>query len=135
METTFKQLDRPVVRYIRERIFETLQPLSVELGVMFDVGNCSFKPHNCRFQLKLAVLNSDGEAITEEMEAFIHHALHYGLSPDDLGKEFILQGKAYTICGLNSKSRKYPLIGKSSDGLEYTFTLDAVFEGLFQDKP
>ena len=39
------------------------------------------------------------------------HSLH-DLKKTDLGKEFVSKGERYALVGLNSKSRKYPIIVK-----------------------
>ena len=132
MSTEIKQLDRSTAKYVMERLEATIKPLAEELGVSLTLGQCSFRPTNARIQLKLSVLDADGQAITEEMEAFKCHASSYGLLPEDLGKQFIFQGQSLKICGLNRKSRKYPFIGQSSDGTQYKFTLEDVFVGLAQ---
>ena len=132
MTKEIKELDRSTAKYVMERLEATLQPLAEELGVALTLGKCSFQPTNGRFQVKLSALDSNGEAITEEMADFKSHALHNGLLPEDLGKQFIFQGQSLKICGLNRKSRKYPFIGQSSDGTQYKFTLEDVFVGLAQ---
>jgi len=132
MSTEIKELDRSTAKYVMECLEATIKPLAEELGVSLTLGQCSFRPTNGRFQVKLSVLDSNGETITEEMADFKSHALHYGLLPEDLGKQFIFQGQSLKICGLNRKSRKYPFIGQSSDGTQYKFTLEDVFIGLAQ---
>jgi hypothetical protein len=135
METTIKQLDRETMDNITYSLEGSLETWAEELGVAIELGRGTFRGNNARIQLKLSVLDSNGNSITEEVEAFKRHALHYCLSPDDLGREFIFQGKSFKICGLNRRSRKYPIIARSQDSKEYKFPLESVLEGLFQEKP
>ena len=135
METTIRQLDRSTVAYIRKHLEAALQPLAEQLGVAIDLGGCTFEVSNCRFQLKIAVRDAGGKAITEETESFKHNAKLFGFEPADLGKEFIYQGQSYTICGLRLKSRKYPVIGRAGNGKSYKFPCRAVLEALGRQVP
>lgn len=88
MENKIIKLDRSTVKYITKRLETTLKPLAEELGLAIDFGNCTFKTANCKLQLKVAVLDGDGKAITEESESFKNNAKLFGLEPDDLGKDY-----------------------------------------------
>jgi hypothetical protein len=135
METVIKQLDKPTVTYLRRRLKAALTPLAEELGVVIDLGHCTFQPSNCRFQLRIAVLDSNGTAITEEIESFKHNAKLFGFEPADLGREFVFQGQPYTIFGFKPKSRKYPVIARSGNGKNYKFPCRAVLEALGKEVP
>ena len=135
METIIKQLDKPTVQYVRKRLQAALGPLAKELGVMVELGHCTFQTSNCRFQLKIAVLDSNGRPITEEADSFKRNAKLFGFEPTDLGKEFAFQGQTYTICGFRPKSHKYPLIARSGNGKDYKFACRTVLEALGREVP
>ena len=88
-----------------------------------------------RFQLKVAVLDSSGKAITEEVDSFRSNAKLFGFEPSDLGREFIFRGQSYTICGFKSKSRKYPVIARSDNGKDYKFACRTVLAALDREVP
>jgi len=135
METIITKLDKSAVKYIRKRLTAAVKPLAAELGVAIVIGNCTFKMSNCRFQLKIAIFDSDGKAVTEESESFRSNAKLFGFEPADLGKEFIFQGQSYTICGFKPKSRKYPLIARSNNGKDYKFACRTVLDALGREVP
>ncbi len=135
METKITKLDRDKIKYIRKRIESVLKPLADELGVVIDVCNCTFQSSNCRFQLKVAVLDSGGKPVTEEIELFNCSAKLFGLEPDDMGREFIYRGQSYIVCGINPKSRKYPVIARSVNGKNYKFTCEIVIKALGRKVP
>lgn len=135
MKTKITILDRPKLKYIRKRLETTLKPVAKELGVVINVGNCTFQKRNCRFQVKVAVLDSDGKPMTEETESFNDNARLYGFEPDDMKREFVCRGKTYTLCGLNPKSRKYPIIAKGDNGKEYKFPCRVVLKALGRQVP
>ncbi|MCD4651295.1 MAG: hypothetical protein K8S56_05855 [Candidatus Cloacimonetes bacterium] len=135
METKITKLDKPTVKYIRERVKTAVSPLAEELGVMIDLGNCTFRTGNCRFQLKVAVLDPEGKPITEEMDSFRSNAKFFGFETDDLGKKVTVQGQSYTICGFNPKSSKYRIIAQSGNGKKYKFTCRSVLRALGREVP
>lgn len=135
METKITKLDRPTIKYIGKQLETAVRPLAKELGVMIDLGNCSFNESNCKFQLKVAVLDSNGKPITEEIESFRSNAKLFGFEPDDLGKKFSLQGQSYTICGLKPKSRKYPVIAQSNNGNKYKLACRTVLSAMGRKVP
>jgi len=135
MDNKIKKLDRPTIKYIRKRLETAAKPLAEELGVAIDFGSCTFKPSNCRFQLKVSVLDADGKAITGESESFRSSARLFGLEPDDLGREFVFRGQSYTVCGLKPKSRKYPVIARSGNGKDYKFDCQTVLGALGREVP
>ena len=135
MNTTIKQLDKSTVRYIKKRLDNVLKPLAEELGVVIEIGNCTYQKSNCRFQLKVSIVDSDGKAITEEIESFRGNAQLFGFEPDDLGREFVFRKQQYVISGLNPKSRKYPVLARSDNGKDYKFTCRTVLEALGRKVP
>jgi hypothetical protein len=135
MEINIKQLDKPTVQYIRKRLEAALEPLAKELEVVIDLGGCTFQASNCRFQLKVAVLDPDAKVIMEEAESFRRSAKLFGFEPSDLGGEFMFQGQPYTICGFRPKSRKYPLIARAGNGKDYKFACRTVLEALGREVP
>ena len=135
METTIKQLNKPTVQYIRKRLQTVIEPLAKELGIVIDLGHCTFQASNCRFQLQVAVIDSDGKPMTEDADAFRRNAKLFGFESDDLGKEFVFQGQSYMICGFRPKSRKYPVIARAGNGKDYKFACRTVLEALGRDVP
>ena len=130
-----KQLDRLTVQYIRQRLQSSLTQLAEELKIQIEFGNCTVRPTKCRFQLHLAVLDSKGKPIQEEIEAFKHNAVLFGFKEADLGKEIIIEGKVCTIAGFNPKSQKCPVLAKSKDGKVNKFPCRVVLEALCRKVP
>ncbi|MDD5135549.1 MAG: hypothetical protein PHP01_09095, partial [Phycisphaerae bacterium] len=85
METKITKLDKLTVQHIRKRLTAAIEPLAKELAVAIDVGNCTFRENNCQFKINVALLNSEGKAITEEADCFRNNAKLFGFEPDDLG--------------------------------------------------
>jgi hypothetical protein len=130
METKITKLDKLTVQHIRKRLATALEPLAKELAVAIDIGNCTFRENNCQFKLNVALLNSEGKAITEEADCFKNNAKLFGFEPDDLGRKFVFRGQSYAICGLKPKSSKYPVIAQSDNGKSYKFPCRTVLSAL-----
>jgi hypothetical protein len=130
METSIKQLDESKMTYLLDRVEDSFKQLSDEFGIAMDIDACSYTKNNGRFQVKLAVLDPNGKPRTEERESFKNYAQFYGLKPTDLDRKFIFKGKAYTICGLSTRSKKYPILAMSDHGHEYKFACMMVLQAL-----
>ena len=135
MEVKITKLNKVTIKNIRKRLTTAVKPLAKELGVAIDLGNCTFGKNNCRFQLNVALLDSDGKVITEEVDCFRDNARSFGFEPDDLGKKFVFQGRSYTIFGLKPKSHKFPIIARSDNGKTYKFPCRTVLIALGREVP
>ena len=84
-------------------------------GVKLILGSGSFGD-SVTFKLEAAPLGDDGEAVSKTATAFTRYASMYNLLPSDLGKEISWGGSKFVITGLNTRSYKYPILAKRSDG-------------------
>ena len=130
-----KQLDQLTVQCIRQRLNVALNQISENLSIMIELGSCNVRTSSCRFQLNLTLLDSKGNPIQEEIEAFKHNAVLFGFEDADLGKEFNVKGQTYTISGFSPKSQKAPVLAKSSDGKSSKFSCRVVLEALGRKIP
>lgn len=58
------------------------------------------------------------ETMKDDWSDFCHV---YGLAPSDLGRKIIVNGKAFTLSGIKPNNRKYPILGKNTNGTLYKF--------------
>jgi len=120
--------DRMTVRSTANKIQAALDVLAKELGCQIEVGRASFARDgsNCTFKVECATLSADGTAETKEVSAFRQMAEMYGLSPDDFGKTFVNAGQKFTISGLSTKAKQYPILATRVDGKTFKFPVDMV---------
>jgi hypothetical protein len=116
--------NRDAVRDLHHRLQETLDRFAQENGLKAIVGSSSFTPYNICFKVEVAVVTQQGDALTREAETFFHHAACFGLAREDLGKTFQYGGHAYKIIGLNTRSRKAPVLATDEDGKRYKFSVE-----------
>ena len=126
VESDTKQISPEILKQIREEVNVLLKPLEEKFGVKMELGRATYSHNNFTFKLEGSRLDESGSAVTKEAEAFKMLAKMHGLEADDLGKTFKAQGKEFTITGLSTKSSKFPIIAKGSDGKSYKFPIDAV---------
>jgi hypothetical protein len=115
------------VRILRHKLQEKLDEIQKELGVTLKVGNCRYLASTATFKLEVCKVGESGEISNPYAEAFKLHAQFYGLKATDLGRTFISGGNTYEIAGLNTKGKKYNILGKKqADGKLYKFAASLV---------
>ena len=115
-----------VLKQIREEVNALLKPLEEKFSVKMELGRATYSHNNFTFKLEGSRIGDDGSVVTKEAEAFKMLAKMYGLEAEDLGKTFKTQGKEFTITGLSTKSNKFPIQAKGSDGKSYKFPAESV---------
>ncbi len=130
-----KQLDNLTIQYIRRRLQVFLDKLAGELNIVIDLGNSSIKSTSCRIPLNIAVLDSKGRPVKEEVEVFKNNAMLFGFEDADLGKEFTFEEQTYTISGFSPRSQKSPVLAKSKSGRTSKFPCRLVLEALGKKVP
>ena len=131
-----KQSATDVISRLRRRIESTLNDGSLDDiidGLQVKLGNARYTGGTIfpiTFKFEVSATNEDGTIETKEASDFRANAIIYGLSPDDLGKEFTTYtDKKYIITGLNKRRRKYP-ISATKDGKSYKFSAELVKQHL-----
>lgn len=105
---------------LRPQILEALEALA-PLGVTFTLGNCRYGENSGKFELQFGTVNDDGTANTKAMDDFKRYASRYGLSPDDLGRTFVQNGRRFEIVGAKPTNTKYPILANDSTGRTFKF--------------
>lgn len=128
---TIRKFDKPTCRIVAEAMEKALKSVADEYGLAITVQGGKYDGMSYTAKVVCATLDDSGDAQGPEVAAFKQSARYYGLAEDDLGREFTtFRGDTYTICGLAPKSRKYPILGRRSDGKVFKFTPDTVTTAL-----
>ena len=127
-----KEFNKQNLKMLRNEMTEALKEFSDDNDISIEVGNASFRGGNATFKVHLCCKTEDGEILNKDAEEFKRTAkLFYGLEPSDLGKEFTGNtGEKYTLIGSSRRSRKFPILGKRSDGKIFKFPVHMVKIGL-----
>ena len=110
-----KVLDKKALKKVRVDIEEALKVLN-KYGLSVDVNTMRTDKVSCEVKFTMAVQSSDGKAQKASEVQFKRYAVMYGVKEDALGGQFKVQGKTYTITGLNPKARKNVILLEDEDG-------------------
>jgi hypothetical protein len=124
MKTT--SFDKTNLNSLRSDIDAALAEVAQKYGISIKAGNATYTGETATFKLNLGVIDGDGVAADPMIAAFKNNAKYCGLEASDLGRSFVLNGRSYTIHGLNLKARNRPIIARGSDGKLYSFEDTAV---------
>jgi hypothetical protein len=121
-QTKLTTIGRQECRTLRAEISEHLAEFAAAHGLAVQVGNAKYTANSVTFKLELALISEGGDAMTSDAEAFRVNAIHYGLNPADLFREFRGPRGAAKIIGLSTRSRKRPIIVEHlADGKHYKY--------------
>ena len=124
---------KDVISRLRVKIEEQLNNGSlddIQPGLQVHLGRASYSGENIypiTFKFEVSATNDDGIIETKEVRDFKASAFLYGLSADDLGKEFTIKKDTYKITGLNRRRKKFPISGINIEtGKSFKFPADDV---------
>ncbi len=135
---------RPNVRALQSDLSAALAAVAQKHGINITMGNARFSESECRFskiicQAKgtlaqaapnLPVNSARDPYNTLESREYINLAHMHNLPTDGLGKTFVSMGRTFTIIGLKSSRRKYPVTAVGSQGGRYKFSATSVRNGM-----
>lgn len=122
-DAKLKRFDTVVLTKLREEMNDALKGIAEKYGMTIDAGKATYGDTYANFKVELALTKEDGTALTREATAFKMYAHLFGMKPDDLGKEFVWNGKRLKLTGYCASKRKFPFVAHClTDGKEYGFT-------------
>jgi hypothetical protein len=98
---------KPDLKRMGMEMTEILNKYGKTVGVEFSVGNMRYDSDGSRVSTKIEVTKVGAES--KEAADFRLLAHNYGLDPDAVGKDIVVDGEAFTITGMRPRSRKYPI--------------------------
>jgi hypothetical protein len=106
-------MDQDKAKEIKENVEKALQGLGDNWRV--DVQSGHFGTHSVKLNVEVIEVFPDGNAGTQEAEAFTENAIANGLSPNIIFKEFEtaafgVSETAFKIVGFNERSTKMPIV-------------------------
>jgi hypothetical protein len=107
-----KTIDKNVCRVLRQEIDEALKSISTKHDISIHAGSASFTSSSVTFKVEIAVKGEGGMVINRDAEDFKRYCGMYGFLEEDLGKTFVSNGNEYRICGLSTRSSKFPILAE-----------------------
>lgn len=125
-----KVFDRAAVGYVRDEVIRALKPLEEELGVKIVQHSGSFNVFSYTMKIEIATVGDAGEVQSKERENFKFMAPKYGLSPDDLDREFFAGNARFRITGIVPRRYAMPISAERIyDGKKFKFSPGQVKRG------
>jgi hypothetical protein len=123
-------MNRDTARAIERQALALLAPLESDGQLKVAVKGGTIGKTFVNLKIEFAEVGKDGVAESREAADFKAMAKFYGLSADDLGKQFVSRGERFEIVGLKPKSQKFPILGRNRTGKVYKFPAESVKQGL-----
>lgn len=128
------KFDKQSLVLLKTEILAAVVPVLSKYGVSLNFGRGTFTSSNAKYSIELAVVNSDGVAVTRERTDWAYYAPRRGLRASDLDRDFCVRGEWYTIVGWNRRNRKYPVIAMTrGGGQRYKFPPQTVRDTIVRD--
>lgn len=120
-------MDRNTAKSMRDFLANFLGEFEKEFNVKVSVGSISYGKHSCKIPLEVSEVGKDGTVHDKYAESYKRNAFAYGLDPAWLNTEFVTATGTYTITGLNTRARKFPVMATNKDtGDKYKFDTKSV---------
>ena len=103
MYTTFTKSGLKTIRASLNKAFREVEEAH---GIKLNIGNISFDDTTFRTKLEASIVNEKGIVEDRERTDFTKYATMFDLNPEWLDKEIVLNGRTFTITGLNTKASK-----------------------------
>ncbi len=123
-------MNRDTARAIERQALALLAPMEGDGRLKIAVKGGSIGTTFVNLRIEFAEVGEGGVAESKETADFKALARFYGLSADDLGRQFVFRGERLTIVGLKPKSPKFPILGRNGSGKVYKFPAESVKRGL-----
>ena len=108
---------------IRNDINAALAAVEAKHNIRFNIGRITYETGS-NFRTKLeAVSTADhsGNAINPDKIQFEKNAWRVGVKKDAFGQKFTSGRKHFTITGINTRAKKYPINAVTASGKRYKF--------------
>lgn len=119
--------------YAKRITTEAVEAVQAALGdaVHVERGRVTYDDNAVTMKIVVSRVDAEtGEAMTPARRDFERYCGIFGLEPGDLGATFKSRGRTYTIVGLKTRARTYPILAERDDGQSFKFPADAVLRGL-----
>jgi hypothetical protein len=123
------KFDNTSLDKLREDMTKLLESYGIQHDINFQVGKISYSQDYANIGIK-AYVKDNTNNIDGKKSEFERNSRVIGASPDWFGKRAMLNGKWYTVSGINTRARKYPVILSCDDGTSVKSTIESVRRNL-----
>ena len=98
--------DKNTLDSIREDLNKVLKSYGIQKNIDFKIGKISYTESNFRTTLEAFNIENGGNA---DQIAFEQNCHRFGIPSDWFGKDVEINGSRYSVNGVNTRARKYPI--------------------------
>lgn len=119
------------LKTIRADITAALAAVEKQHGVSFKLGNIRFSDNDFRGKLEcFSTSDNSGKVVNVDKQNFESKAWMVGIDKIAFGKSFHSNGRKFTITGLNTRAKKYPVQASTANGKRFKFPVSSLPQNL-----
>lgn len=111
------QIDKELVKTLRDELQLAVTKVCARYGMNAEQQK-SITYSEDSFNIRFTISNGE---VDIKRKDFVKNCFTYGLSPKHYGETFKQEGKIYTITGINTRARKYPVETTTNEGKSVRF--------------
>ena len=119
----YEKFDSASIDLAIGEIREMFKEFKEKTGIALSFKSTRYDEYDFSFSCKGEIAEKHDDI---EKKNFERSCFKFGLKKDYFGKSFLHEGLTYTIIGINTRARKYPVICKKSNGVTIKTTADFV---------
>ena len=113
------------LKTIRADIATALASVESKHGVKFSLGNIRYSDSDFRCKLE-CFSSATGDTTDIDRQKFESKSWMVGVKKTAFGETFTSQGRKFTITGINTRAKKYPIQAETARGRRYKFSVTAL---------
>ena len=106
-------MDRRTAARLGEDVIKELAGFAERRGYKITCKGGKYDPNSATLRIELAEVADDGMAMTPEARDLSVYYASYGLPKDCYGREFMYNGVAFRVEGLNRRAPKFPVLARN----------------------
>jgi hypothetical protein len=112
----FTEFNKSNLKDVRQLLVKAFDNIFQETGIKIDVQNITFTKKEFHTTVKAIIVdkNSPMSLLPVKMlsykESFRRNCWEYGMVESDFNRCKIIDGKRYMVVGIETRSRKYPIV-------------------------
>lgn len=116
-------INKEMLNDFRKDFEQAVRSLEDKYNLKLELGTITYNELNQNFTASLKALDNRGG----EQASFNRYCSWYGLTPEDYKKRFIDRRHVYEIVGIDTRSKKYPIIVRDIEtGNEVRYTSEYI---------
>jgi len=123
-------INKQLLIQLRNELDNVLPAIGKKFGIKLAAGNASFNENEATMKLMITALAVDGKVVDKYAATLKEYGVMFGLPANCAGKTIWWAGKQLTICGLNTRKYRQPVILSDTKGKRWVMRVEDVLKAL-----